>query len=324
MFDYRRGLFVFSDPGGAKPILSFVYNNNNINNYKIISDRDYDFFSDFNLEVNNFFGDNEEELLNEFKPDYLFTGTSYTSNIELRFIRAAKKLGIKCYSFIDHYTNYVERFSLNNVLYFPDKIFLVDNYAKEIALKNNISAHSELEVSGNFYHKFLKNWKPKTSRENIIKNYKIESNKKIIVFAPDPLSNINGKEKFLFDEIDVWYDFISAIEKIKTNDYLVIIKFHPNQDVKSFSEIVNKSSLKNIFYYENNLIDLLFHCDIIVGMFSSILVEANIFNKKIIRHIPFDNIKDPLEVLNIGLKSINKNDLQSNILNSFEDLVINS
>jgi len=313
MFKNRKGLFVFSDPGGAKPILSFVYNNN-INNYKIISDRKYDFYSDFNLEVNSFFDQNEEELLHEFKPDYLFTGTSYTSNIELRFIRAAKKIGLTCYSYIDHYTNYIERFSLNDELYFPDKIFLVDNFAKEIAVKNNISAHSKLEVSGNFYHKFLKDWIPKTSRENLINNYKISFNEKIIVFAPDPLSNINGKEKFLFDEVDVWNDFVSAIEKIKTNDFLVIIKFHPNQDIKSFSKIINKSSLSNIFYYENNSIDLLYHADIVVGIFSSILIEANVFKKKIIRHIPASPMKDPLLALGIGLVSKNKRELCENLI----------
>ena len=314
MFKNRKGLFVFSDPGGAKPILSFIHNN--IKNYKIISDRKYDFYSDFNLEVNIFFNLNEEELIQEFKPDYLFTGTSYTSNIELRFIRAAKKIGLTCYSYIDHYTNYIERFSLDDKLYFPDKIFLVDNFAKEIAVKNNISSHSDLEVSGNFYHKFLKDWVPKTNRENLINNYKISFNEKIIVFAPDPLSNINGKEKFLFDEIDVWNDFVSAIEKIKTNDFLVIIKFHPNQDIKSFSNIINKSSLNNIFYYEKNLIDLLYHADIVVGIFSSILIEANVFNKKIIRHSPASPLKDPLLALNIGLVSENKRELYKNLIQS--------
>ena len=46
-----KGLFIFSDPGGAKPVLSFIYNKK-IKNYKIISDRKYNFFASRNLSYN--------------------------------------------------------------------------------------------------------------------------------------------------------------------------------------------------------------------------------------------------------------------------------
>ena len=46
-----KGLFVFSDPGGAKPILSYVALNK-ISNYFIISDRVYNFYTDFGLFIN--------------------------------------------------------------------------------------------------------------------------------------------------------------------------------------------------------------------------------------------------------------------------------
>ena len=54
----NRGLFVFSDPGGAKPLMSLIENYGLVN-YKIYSDRIYDFFLDFDVLVHNI-GDSDD------------------------------------------------------------------------------------------------------------------------------------------------------------------------------------------------------------------------------------------------------------------------
>lgn len=309
-----KGLFVFSDPGGAKPLLSFI-KNYKLKNFRVISDRSYDFFLDFDINVISFRNQNIIDFIKDFNPDYLLTGTSYTSNIELKFIKEAKKLDINTYSYIDHYTNYKERFILNKKKIFPNKILLIDNIAEKIALKNNLSDYSSLIVCKNFYHDFLKNWLPKTERKNFINNLLINSNEKIIVYAPDPLSNIKGKEKYLFNENDVWNDLAYVLKKIKSKNLIIIIKFHPNQKKEPLIKLIQKSNINNVIYFnQSNTIDLLYHSDVIIGMFSSILIEANIFKKQIIRHFPNLNIKDPLNKLNIGMKSNNKKELLNNML----------
>ena len=81
---------------------------------------------------------------------------------------------------------------------------------------------------------------------------------------------------------------------------------------------IKKNNLENVIFFDQiNSIDLLFHSDIVVGMFSSILIEANIFNKKIIRHFPDKISKDPLFKFNLGLKSNSKNQLYNNIIKYF-------
>ncbi|MDC0296344.1 hypothetical protein OAK95_01700, partial [Akkermansiaceae bacterium] len=69
-----------------------------------------------------------------------------------------------------------------------------------------------------------------------------------------------------------------------------------------------------IYYKQKSSIDLLYYMDFIVGMFSNILVEASVFNKCIIRHLPFKKFDDPLKELNIGLVSKNSSELKLNIL----------
>ena len=305
-----KGLFVFSDPGGAKPILSFI-NINKLSNYKIISDRKYKFYSDFNIEVNYFNDLSIEKLLLEYKPDYVFTGTSYTSKIEVKFLKYSKKIDIKTYSYIDHYTNYESRFNFKNKIYLPDNLILIDEKAKNIALKTKLSNVSNIHVCSNFYHEFLKNWKPKTERSKLIDDIYIDENKKIVVLAADPISNINGKKIYNYDEYDVSDDLLYSLKNIDQDKFILIIKTHPNQNEQFKNYLIKKYNKKNMYFYtENNSIDLLYYLDIIVGMFSSILIEANIFSKKIIRHIPSDKIDDPIRHLNIGEVSKSKNELK--------------
>ena len=128
-----RGLFVFSDPGGAKPLLSLAKSlENSLDFCKIVSDRSYSFFKDFNLEVSdsNLTVEKEIQLT---RPDFLFVGTSYTSSIELRFIQEANRLGIKTYAFVDHWTSFKERFILNAQTVYPNVILVVDEAAKNKA-----------------------------------------------------------------------------------------------------------------------------------------------------------------------------------------------
>ena len=310
----NRGLFIFSDPGGAKPLLAFI-KNHKLKDYKVISDRVYNFFLDFEINVINFKNENIKKIIKDFNPEYILSGTSYTSKIELKFINEAKKLNIDTYSYIDHYTNYKERFILDNQYIFPKNIILIDKIAEKIAIKTKLSAHSNLLVINNFYHDFLRNWVSKTKRENFLKNQQMKSDEKIIVFAPDPVSNVNGKEKYLFDENDIWNDLADILRKINSDKLIVIVKFHPNQNKDTLIKTINNSNYKNvIFFDQNNSIDLLYHSDIIVGMFSSILVEANVLKKKIIRHLHPNPMKDPLLALDIGVISLNKKELYKNFI----------
>ena len=117
-----KGLFVFSDPGGAKPVLALVESIiPQLLAYKIISDRVYSFYKDFSVEV-DVPGETPYDLLRSFKPDFVFTGTSYMSKIELDFIKVANALSIITFAFIDHWTFMRERFDNKGEMIFPDTI----------------------------------------------------------------------------------------------------------------------------------------------------------------------------------------------------------
>ena len=310
-----KGIFVFSDPGGAKPIMALI-KLNRLKNYKVFSDREYSFFKDFNLKVEirkSYFA---KEIIKKNNPDYIFTGTSYTSKIELRFLLEGKKQKIKTYSFIDHYTRYKERFFLNGENIFPDTVFLTDKKAKKLAKIAGITKHTKVEVSGNFYHEFLKKWKPNKPKKYILPT--IKSNQKIILFAPDPLSNINGKKNYLFDETDVWIALSEAVNKYLNDlEILILIKFHPNQNISYLKKTISQTPTKSVIISNNiNLNSIIYYSDIIIGTYSSLLVEATFLKKMIIRYIPNPENEDWLLNLNVGQTCHKIKDLADSIRSS--------
>lgn len=309
---FGSGLFVFSDPGGAKPILALIHIYN-LTNFRIFSDRKHQFYDDYNVKISICEPNDSEKIIEKYKPDYIFTGTSYTSQIEKKFLFEAKRKNIRSYSFVDHYTRFKERFYINNDFVYPNKIFLTDNKAKKIAEKSGLHQKSELIISGNFHHAYLKKWKPKSKKNYIFPN--IDSNQKIILFAPDPLSNIKNEKLFSFDEVDVWKDLSVAINKYLSDiNLLIAIKFHPNQNAIFLKRNIEKFPIKNFILFEDcDTNSLIFYSDIIIGMYSSILIESTLLNSNILRHLPISGGYDPLSELGIGKISNSVIDLSQNI-----------
>lgn len=304
-----RGIFVFSDPGGAKPLLAFIKNiTQQLEYYKIISDRKYNFFKDFNLEVS----DIENSIQNEFdiiEPNFIFVATSYSSNIELRFILEAKKRKIKSYAFIDHWTSMKDRFYINDKYCFPDQILVIDDKAKKNAIDAGVPK-SLISVFGNPYYKFVSEWKPVVRKDIFFLNLGIIlQNKKIIIYAPDPLSNVNGKELYGFDEISASLILNEIIKNFK-DKAIFLLKNHPNQDLNKIVSILNENLI--ILPQDVDLNTLLYYSDMVIGFFSNILIEAHIMNKCVLRFLPENLTNDPIEFMKFG-KLVTPNTIENEI-----------
>jgi hypothetical protein len=298
-----KGIFVFSDPAGAKAVLALAKENlNRISQYLIISDRQYPFFADFGLQVSSPRGSAEETLRN-FSPDFIFTGTSYTSKIELQYIEAARRLGISSGTFIDHWTNMGARFTSDKVRIYPDNIYVIDKRAKDHAMADGIPAEI-LHIAENPYYSYLKTWKPRISREECFSAYaktEIEK-KKILAFLPEPLSNVGGTEKYGFDEITVFSllcDALNNLDKEMKSELALVVKPHPNQKPDTLDAVVKtlkKNSSIEIIYVENmDVNSLMYYSILVIGMFSNSLIEAQCLHKPVLRILPELKGEDTLE-----------------------------
>ena len=115
----ERGLFAISDPGASKGVLAYIMElkEKGCTDYRIISDREHSFYGDFGLDVELVSEEDIQACVSGYKPDYVFTGTSYSSSFELNCLKAAEALSTCTYSFVDHRTSFTDRFLINGDIY---------------------------------------------------------------------------------------------------------------------------------------------------------------------------------------------------------------
>ena len=293
-----RRLIVFSDPGGAKPCLSLAKKWQQSDELLVCSDRRYGFFETFDIPVRQCRGEDANAIFQEFQPDSLYSGTSYTSRIELDFLREAAMRGIPSASFVDHYTGFDVRFGTAEARILPDKIHVLDEKAAALAREAGLP-ESRIRITGNPYHEFLGSWRSRLTKEQVFQKLDIPlSDAKTILFAPDPLSNAGGAEKFGTDEVAILGLLLEALGEIGKQIQL-LIKAHPNQSMEHL-----KTGLKNLpRNVEVHLVpsekdallnDLIQHADLAAGMFSSLLIEAELLGAKTLRIMCGITIPDPL------------------------------
>jgi len=297
-----KGLFVFSDPAGATAVLAQVYllkKENQLTDFLIVSDRNYAFFEDFGLEVKPYQESDEFLVFDTFKPDLLFTGTSYTSKIELKFIQEAQKRKVKSCAFIDHWTNFRSRFVWGENLILPDFVWVIDDKAQNLALQDGLP-EKKLFIAGNPYCSFLETWKPAINKETFLANLDLPKTASYILYVPEPLSQVGGKEKFGFDEFEVLEKIISGLsEKYLLNlQAYFLIKPHPNHKLEMFEDVVSKNKHSNIQLVnsEVSINTLMFYADLVIGIFSNALIEGKIIGANVVRFLPESCKMDLLEV----------------------------
>ncbi|MDA7707905.1 hypothetical protein N8806_01530 [Flavobacteriaceae bacterium] len=310
----QRGIFVFSDPAGAKACLALVKSLKN-KEILIISDRKYSFYSEFNLEVHLSKEKNVKDWVDFFKPDFIFTGTSMPEKIELNFIKEAKGRSIKTISFVDHWTNFKQRFLSNQIYIYPSQIWVIDEQAKQKALLDGIPENL-IKISNNPYYEFLKKWKPSFNKEKLFKKLGLVTSSKYILFAPEPLSTFNLQTKYGFDEVSGLKHLDTTIENLGLYNIYIIVKGHPNQNHKLFLKYIAESKNNRIFYLkEFDLNHLIYYSEIVAGYFSNSLIEAKKMNKKVIRLLIDlkDFNLDPFDKMRIGEKVYTLSNLKDSI-----------
>jgi hypothetical protein len=293
-----RRLIVFSDPGGAKPCLSLAKKWQQSDELLVCSDRQYAFFETFGIPVRECRGEDAHAIFQEFQPDSLYSGTSYTSRIELDFLREAAKRGIPSASFVDHYTGFDVRFGFGEARILPDEIHVLDEKAAGLAYEAGLP-ESRIRITGNPYHEFLRSWQSQLTKEEVFQQLGIPvSEAKTILFSPDPLSNAGGAEKFGTDEVAILKLFLESLGEAGRPTQL-LIKAHPNQSLDYLKTgLQNAPQNVEVHLVQSDkdafLNDIIQHADLVAGMFSSLLIEAELLGAKTLRLLCGVSIPDPL------------------------------
>lgn len=294
----KKALLAFSDPGGAKTVLSFAnLNREMFKSVLAISNRVHGFYQDFDFNVETYKDKTPEEWLKASQAEVLVTGTSFPNNVEVSLIREAARQGIVSLSFIDHWINMAIRFQSEDSLVFPDWICVIDERARQIAIEEGLPAE-KLLVTGNPSYKFIARWKPKVTRDEFLKKVGLPSEAIYILYAPDPLSLFWFGSKYGFFELDGLKLIYEAMRPIQDKKIYILVKGHSNQKHEIFMDYLSQQADSRLLYItEEDINTCIYYSECVFGLFSTCLIEAQIIGRLVIRPLVYmsDGVIDPLK-----------------------------
>ena len=178
----NKGVFVFSDPAAENSILAII---DMLIACKKIAGIDFlvytnlirDSYSAYGEIINivDFKQELIQNILNDFKPKYIFTGTS-TENHEHLWRKSSIKKNINVISFIDHWTSYNKRFIKKNEIIYGNHVLVVNEIAKKEAIKKGIT-EKLISVYGNPYYEKVKRFEPNVSKVNFFESLNLDFKK---------------------------------------------------------------------------------------------------------------------------------------------------
>lgn len=268
----KKRLFIFVYDIGAAQIISSVYNTlsakfeislcvgPNANQYFLSQTNTSYTVTDTSCEA--------LKLLNCFQPQLVLLGTSNQNQIEPSIIRAAKKLNIKTVSFVDQWQNYQIRFKQKDNWILPNKIILPDYKALE-EFKHDTNACCELVCGGQPYLSSLK------QRYSIKKPKNLSAN---VLFISEPISNTLNRnqieETYGYDEKKALLAIIRLLKQLKTTHHLTV-KHHPKDSKTKRATPTCHHRYKTLSHRQ------LVHYDLVIGMASTMLIEAYILGLQV-------------------------------------------
>lgn len=224
------------------------------------------------------------DFIKSINPTLIITGIPNTKfTIEYLAIKFAKKNFIETLCFQDYWGD----IGIFNKKVYPDKVFVIDNYAKKLTKKIG-TKKSNIIVSGN----------PK-QKNNYKFNFKNVYNKKNFIFFLQPLDIPGIKYNF-----EIFFKLINYFFK----GYKFSIKFHPSETKNnisflkknfSFTEEKEKNNFKLFLKYK-----LIFTCYSTIGSDAYLFFQQNnqnIYKKKMIHLIIGRGIKKTLKLANVDL-----------------------
>lgn len=293
-------LFAFSDPAGAKLVLSCAKKYRDLfKSVVAVSDRVYPFYEDFSIEVQNFGLKTPHDWLVPAAVDLLITGTSVPISLEIALITEAQAVGVTSIALIDHWTNMAMRFKKDDSLMLPSWIFVIDERARRLAIEDGIPA-SKIVVAGNPYYEYIAAWSPKIAKTAFLKSIELPSDAVYVLYAPEPISSFGLHEKYGFTELDGINMIYKAMRPVLSANVYIIIKGHPNQRDDVFLTYIAELADCRLRYFKNvDFNSLLYYSERVFGFFSNSLIEAKIIGKLVIRPLMMKNNSavDPLETL---------------------------
>lgn len=215
----------------------------------------------------------------------VITGTSGQSDLERVYIAKAKSVGVKVASALDHWSNYLKRFTFEKrgVIY-PDEIWVFDDYAMEKASRLP-DAPSVLQK----YNYYLDDQKEKISQLTSAQN-RLESEGNATCIRT--LYICEPSTQYRYDEFDVMKAFLQFAKKQQSaqnhGKYEILIRTHPSEPDQKYQSVLEQYTDTLVIKEScgNALEEDIAWSQWVVGCQSMAMVVALMANKRVSTVIP--------------------------------------
>jgi hypothetical protein len=224
-------------------------------------------------------GQQVESLLRRERAPALLTGTSLQPQRDAIFWQAAERQGISSIALLDHWCNYVERFSDKGAFdCMPQTIAVMDNSAAD-ELRRQGCPSGHLLVTGQPHFDDLVRDSSRLTRAEVRRELGISDKQTLLVFASEPQARFYGSDarhpSFLgYTEQDSLAAVLDAAAVV-VPDALLLVKLHPLEAPDAFAELADREprmATRTIRAYPTE--HLVSAADVVLGMTSVFLLEA--------------------------------------------------
>ena len=221
--------------------------------------------------------------------DWLITGTSIFSSLELDAIAKSKEMNLKSVTFLDHWANYLQRFIKDNKQLLPDELWAGDTYAYEMA--KSIFPDTKVILENNAYFKSIK------TASNILKKQNMYNKKsEYILYLCSPVAAhaklVHGDEKYWgYDEHDRIKYFMLNLHKLNAASKKVVLRLHPSEKVRKYNWVLDEFGPFVSMSDNKTLLEQILESEVVVGSNSMGLAIAIIAGKRAVSSLAPDDAK---------------------------------
>jgi CDP-glycerol glycerophosphotransferase (TagB/SpsB family) len=238
------------------------------------------------------------------RPNLIVTGTSSEDFTERHLWKAAKKAGITSFAVLDQWTNYRLRLisegsdpmneRATSELIVPSFFFIMDEFARKEMCALGIG-REKLVVSGQPFFDYIRKTGDKFTTQEIKKlRRKLTGSEDshVFVFASQPIASLYrkngmGEDYWGYTEKTVLKSVVGCLSKI-TEEMAVkatlVLRLHPKDESNVYQNALATlpNSIKVVVDRDTDSSLLLKASDLIIGMWSMLLLEAAILERRFI------------------------------------------
>lgn len=218
----------------------------------------------------------------------ILTGTSWGSDLEKIFIERGTALGIRTVTYLDHWTDYRERFLSAGRLLLPSEIWVADEHAERIA--KAAFPGQPVRKAGNWYLEEIAGQVKALSPP-----VQARAEKKRVLFVSEPLSAAaerkhDDRNYLGYTEFDALASFLQYARQHWAQQVEAIrIRRHPSEAPGKFTALVDaQSPVPVVECGDSPLVDDCAWADWIVGCQSMAMVVGLLAGKRVFSAIPRD------------------------------------